>query len=887
MKIHHLEATEALQSLKSSLQGLSSREASRRLQEFGLNKIEKIQQEHWFFKLSKGFIHFFALVLWLAAALAFFAEFKDPGKGMATLGFAMIGVILINGFFSFWQEFRTDKAILALRKLLPDQVKVLRDEKVQSLSAAELVPGDVILLEEGDNIPADCRVIEAFSVRVNNATITGETFPRSKNQQVSQEEELVQSKNILLAGTAVVSGTAKALIYATGMHTEFGKIAHLTQTAQEVLSPLQKEIIALSRIIALIATVIGMGFFLMGSTLQLPFWQNFIFAIGIIVANVPEGLLPTVTLALAMAAKRMSKRNALIRHLASVETLGSATVICTDKTGTLTQNRMTVKKIFLSRQFYDRGDIPKNSFQREDFRDFFETAYFCHSLKETQKGMVGDPMEKALFEMAQTVFPEALTYPRRDEIPFDSDRKRMSVLHQTTRGLVEYTKGAAEMLLPLCRQMRMGEEIRELDPASKEKFLKIQESMAIEGLRVLAMACRVIPASYDREHLEEDLIFTGFVGLEDPPRPEVPAAIERCQKAGIKIIMITGDHPQTAQAIGRQIGLVTSAEPVLILGERLKKMSASQLQLALEAPEIIFARVGADQKSQIVEALMRKKEIVAVTGDGVNDAPALKKAHIGIAMGLSGTDVAREASDMILLDDNFASIVSAVEEGRAVFSNIQKFLTYILTSNVPELIPYLAFVLFRIPLALTVIQILAVDLGTDMLPAIALGTEKPEAQLMQRPPRAAHEKLWSPSLLSRAYLFLGPLEALAAMAAFFYVLKIEGWQYGQILSLQDPIYLQATTACLSAIIPMQIVNVFLCRSETKSAFSFGLFSNPLLLWGIFFEIVLILIVDYAPMGNKLFGTAPIGVDVWLFMIPFALSMLALEELRKRFSRKSF
>ena len=780
MKIHHLSVDEAFHSLRSGPAGLTEGEARHRLAEFGPNRVEQMRHESLALRFLKGFTHFFALILWVAAGLAFVAEFSDPGKGMITLGFAILGVILVNGLFSFWQEYRAERAIAALERLLPHQVKVLREGKVQAISAQDVVPGDVILLEEGDDVPADCRLIEAFGVRVNNATVTGESLPQARDMNPSGEEELIRSKNILLAGTSLVSGEARALVFATAMHTEFGKIAHLTQTTGEMLSPLQKEIIRLSRLVALLASGLGVVFFFIGQALGLSFWENFIFAIGIIVANVPEGLLPTVTLALAMGSQRMAKRNALIRHLPAVETLGSATVICTDKTGTLTQNRMTVKRVFLPGRFYDDAAVEPLSGLKETHRPFFEGVLLCHNLKETEKEGVrewmGDPMEVALVQMAKQIMPEALTAPRLDEIPFDAGRKRMSTLQQTSHGLTLYTKGALEMVLPLCQQVQAGEAVQPLTAEMKSQFLQAQEAMAEQGLRVLAFAHRSVAEGYDKDHLEQNLILAGLVGLEDPPRPEVPAAIRKCKEAGIKVIMVTGDHPHTAQAIAREIGLVQSSSPVIITGDHLRRLSNTQLQLALDAPEIIFARVAADQKMRIVSALKRKNEIVAVTGDGVNDAPALKKADIGIAMGIAGTDVAREAADMVLMDDNFASIVAAIEEGRAVFDNIRKFLTYILTSNVPELIPYLAFVLFKIPLPLTIIQILAVDLGTDMLPALGLGTEKPSPHIMQRPPRPRGERLLSGSLMLRAYLFLGGMEAIAAMAAFFYVLHGAGWQ---------------------------------------------------------------------------------------------------------------
>ncbi|MDX1252260.1 MAG: cation-transporting P-type ATPase [Gammaproteobacteria bacterium] len=890
MKIHHLTVDEALHSLHSGRDGLAVREAQRRLMEFGPNRVEQVRREPLWLRFLKGFTHFFALILWFAAVLAFVAEFSDPGKGMATLGFAILGVILVNGLFSFWQEYRAEQAIAALEKLLPHQVKVVREGRVLEMPAHALVPGDVILLEEGDDIPADCRLIETFGVRVNNATVTGESVPLAREVNPGAEEELIHSKNILLAGTSMVSGEARALVFATGMHTEFGKIAHLTQTTGEVLSPLQKEIIHLSRVVAVLAAGLGLIFFLIGQMLALSFWENFIFAIGIIVANVPEGLLPTVTLALAMGSQRMAKRNALIRHLPAVEALGAATVICTDKTGTLTQNRMTVKRLFLSGRFYDDSALADLSTLQEAHHAFFEGALLCHNLKQTEKNgkieWLGDPMEVALVQMAQRVMPEGVTAPRIDEVPFDAERKRMSVLHQTSRGLILHGKGALEKLLPLCRQIQTGTQIQPLTSELKEQVLRAQEEMAERGLRVLAFAWRAVAAGYDRDRLEQDLILSGLVGLEDPPRPEVPAAIQKCQEAGIKVIMVTGDHPHTAQAIAREIGLVQSASPVIITGDQLRRLSNTQLQLALDAPEILFARVGADQKMRIVSALKRKNEIVAATGDGVNDAPALKKADIGIAMGIAGTDVAREAADMVLMDDNFASIVAAIEEGRAVFDNIRKFLTYILTSNIPELVPYLAFALFKIPLPLTIIQILAVDLGTDMLPALGLGVEKPDPRVMQRPPRPRRERLLNWPLLTRAYLFLGVMEAIAAMAAFFFVLYGAGWQYGQMLPHDDPLYLQATTACLSAIIVMQVVNVFLCRSERDSVFSRGFFYNKLMLWGIVTEVVLILLIDYTSWGNLIFGTAPIAVEVWLFVIPFALGMLILEEARKWVMRKN-
>jgi magnesium-transporting ATPase (P-type) len=405
--------------------------------------------------------------------------------------------------------------------------------------------------------------------------------------------------------------------------------------------------------------------------------------------------------------------------------------------------------------------------------------------------------------------------------------------------------------------------------------------MTEQGLRVIAFAYRAV--SPPDKVQEAKLIFAGLIGLVDPPRPGVAEAIVTCRTAGIRVIMVTGDHPHTASALAREIGLAQN--PVAVTGDKLRTLSDADLRLLLDEPELIFARTGADQKMRIVQALQLKGEIVAVTGDGVNDAPALKCADVGIAMGISGTDVAKEAADIVLLDDHFATIVAAIEEGRAVYDNVRKFLTYILTSNIPEMVPYLAFVLFKIPLPLTIIQILAVDLGTDMLPALALGAEKPDPDIMQRPPRPRTERLLSWGLLVRAYLFLGPLEAAAGMAAFFFVLHGSGWQYGTLLGFQDHLYLQATTACLSAIIAMQIVNVFLCRHPSRSVFSRGHRFNRMIVYGVAVELLLLVLIDYTPWGNALFGTAPIAIEVWLFVIPFGIGMWLLEEVRKAVVRR--
>jgi len=883
MLIHQLSLDEAFATLRSSPTGLSRGDALERRHEFGANRIEPLQTTPIFVRFIGQFAHFFAVLLWVAALLALFADVEMPGQGMATLAIAIVAVIVINGAFSFWQEYRAEETMAALQRLLPHRVRVLRDGAAAVIAAEEIVPGDVIFVGAGDDVPADCRLIEAFALRVSNATITGEARPVSRDTQRSTEADVLRSRNVLLAGTSVTSGEATALVFATAMHTAFGRIAHLTQATVDTPSPLLREIATLSRVIAGVALAIGAAVFVIGRFIGLPLSIGLVFAIGIIVANVPEGLLPTVTLSMAMAARRMAKRHTLVRHLPSVEALGSASVICTDKTGTLTQNRMDIRSIYVPGRFVNPATTEPSTLAARH-RRFLECAACCHDLKRTSSDgpgqWIGDPMEQALARMAAAALGAFEPPARIDEIPFDPERKRMATVHRVGNDVVLFAKGAPEELVPCARSVDVEGEPIPLTGEWNRELAQAATEMADRGMRVLAFAYRVLPEAYVRAEVEQDLVIAALVGFEDPPRAEVPAAVHRCRDAGIKIVMVTGDHPHTALAIAREVGIVQKAPATLLTGDDLARLSDIQLQLALDAPEIVCARVSAEQKLRIVVAFQRKRCIVAVTGDGVNDAPALRAADIGIAMGVSGTDVAREAADLVLLDDNFASIVAAVEEGRAVFENIGKFLTYILTSNIPELVPYLAFAFMRMPLALTVIQILAVDLGTDMVPALGLGGEPPDSGVMQRPPRTRDDRLLTRGLLVRAYLGLGMMEAMAAMTAFVFVLTGAGWEWGTDLASTDQAYRQATTACLTAIVLMQIVNVHLCRSHTTSASPVALFRNRLINAGIVTELAVILLIDYTAAGNSLFGTAPIPVSAWLIVLPFGLAMAGLEELRK-------
>ncbi|MEW6571297.1 MAG: cation-transporting P-type ATPase [Nitrospirota bacterium] len=880
MNIHNLPEEEVLNSLLTSTQGLSDKEARRRLHEYGLNTIEEVRKKPLLRRFVSQFTHFLAILLWVAAALCFLSEYLRPGEGMLSLGLAIIAVIFINATFTFIQEYRAEKAVEELKRLLPFHVKVLRDGFLKEIPAAEVVPGDIFLINEGDRVPADARLLESSLLMVNNAPLTGESEFKPRSHE-PYDGSFLESPNVVFAGTLIVSGSGKAVAFATGMSTEFGKIAHLTSAVEAGLSPLQREIRKVSRIVAIIAVTLGIIFFAIGGFIGRGFWQNFLFAVGIIIANVPEGLLPTVTLSLAMGSQRMAKKKALIKTLTSVETLGSVTVICTDKTGTLTQNKMTVVKTWT----FSDGiiSLPDGTKKKTySFAMLMRIGLLCNNAFYENGIYKGDPTETAILKAARELLGD-IKAERVSAIPFDSERKRMTTVNVIGNETFVLTKGAFETLLPLCDEIVEDNRIIKMSDEDKESLTRIYHSFMEEGLRVLAFAFKKTNAREAEFETEKDLVFTGFMGLEDPPRPEVPVAVAKCHDAGIKVIMITGDASKTAVAVARQVGII-KYNPVVLEGQQIDKMSDRSLRELLSSKEIIFARVTPRHKMRIVAILKDEGERVAVTGDGVNDAPALKKADIGIAMGIAGTDVAKEASDIILLDDNFATIINAIEEGRAVFENIRKFVSYIFASNIPEIVPYIAYVLFRIPLPLTILQILAIDLGTDMFPALALGAEKPSPAIMKQPPRSSDERLLSFKILSRAYFFLGPIEAFAGLYGFFYVLKLGGWQWGEMLLPHDILYIQATTACLGAIIITQIGNVFACRSFKESVFRLGLFTNKLVLLGIAMEILISFFIIYHPFGNKIFGTAPLNPDVWLVLLPFSILLLAAEEIRKVYVR---
>lgn len=908
--IPQISGKEALERLATTQSGLSFDEAQRRARQFGLNVLTAPATYSPVRAFVRQFTHFLAALLWMAALLAFMADLMRPGEGMATLGWTILAVIVINAAFAFVQEYKAERAVEALHRLLPDKAWVMRGGQSVEISRTDIVPGDVLLLGEGQRVPADARVIEAFGMQVDTAALTGESHAKARIAEPVMDGHWLDLPNLVFAGTTLVSGHGRAVVFATGMRSEFGKIAHLTSTVRTDLSPLQQEIVKVTRLVAAISLATGAVFFGLGLWTGLGFWISAIFGIGIIVANVPEGLLPTVTLSLAMGSQRMAKRNALIKHLASVETLGCTTVICTDKTGTLTENRMKVDQLYLDRLVieshegrYLTGGQVVSSAQVERWRPFFDALLHCHNSHRVRRPdgqytISGDPTEAALLKFAfEHVGTDQPPLHRMGELSFDSDRKRMSTLHWSQGRLIAFTKGAPESVLPRCKNLQLHGEVLHLTGDERDAILYQSRSFAEQAYRVLAVAMREVvdqPERLEPDTIEKNLTFLGLVAMMDPPHREVPDAIAKCRRAGVRVVMTTGDHPLTALAIARKIGLVPDCGPSaagasLIDGAQLEQMTDQRLRQLLapsgsEQPGPVFARMAPRHKMRIVSALKDLGEIVAVTGDGVNDAPALKTASIGIAMGIAGTDVAKETADIILLDDNFSTIVNAIEEGRTVYDNIRKFTTYILASNVPEIVPFLGYGFLSMPLALTIPQVLAVDLGTDMIPALGLGTEPPHPDVMDRPPRPKTERLLKPGLLIRAYLFLGLMEAVIAMSGFFLYLQSQGWTWGAPLEWSSPLYKEATTVTFAGIVLAQVANVFVCRSDRRSFVALSS-RNPLLYMGILFELAILMLLIYTPVGHVFFGTRPL--PVWIFgpLLLGSLTLLAVEEGRKAIVRR--
>ena len=885
-----------LRDLRSSRTGLSSREAERRLVQFGPNELRARAGRRWPRELAGQFTHPLALLLWAAAALAWVASIE-------AVAVAIVVVIVINALFAFLQEMQAERAVEALAAYLPAQARVLRGGRLEQIEARRLVPGDVLVVEAGDRISADARLLEG-GVEVDLSTLTGESLPAYRAAELLDSRvPLLEARDLVFSGTSCTEGEARALVYATGMHTELGRIASLSERVEREQSPLEAQVRRVAWLIALIAVVTAAAFVPLATfAAGLPAADAVVFAVALLVGNVPEGLLPVITLALAVAVRELVRRGAVVKRLSAVETLGSTTVICTDKTGTLTENRMRVTAIWTAAGALDLSGGANGPPLGPDaaLSALAQTMAACNNARlDSAAHGSGDPTEVAMLSAAATLGADVdvakRDRERRRQFHFDPTLKRMSTIDERDGALWVDAKGAPEALLPQCESILWADgEERALGPDERDEVARVVERHADQGLRVLAVARRrldrgdAVPAR--RERAEAGLSLLGLVAMVDPPRPEVAAAVAGCHGAGIRIIVITGDHALTAAAIARQVGIARDG-PTVVTGPELDRMSEDELdRLLREGRELIFARSSPEAKLRIADALRAEGHVVAMTGDGVNDAPALRRADIGIAMGRSGTDVAREASTMVLTDDNFATIVAAVHGGRRVYDNIRKFMVYIFAHTTPEVTPVMVFALSggAVPLPLTIMQLLAFDVGTETLPALALGREAAEPGIMQRPPRKRSEGVIQPPMLVRAWLFLGLIGAALAMAGFFYVLLKAGWSPGDPTGEGDPLhhaYREATTMTFFGMVMGQIGTAFAARTEHASLRSVGVLSNRLLLWGIAFELALAAAFIYLPPFQSLLGTEALGAEALLFAAPFPFIVWGADELRRLHARR--
>jgi calcium-translocating P-type ATPase len=878
--------------LRTGSAGLSSREAARRLVAYGPNVLERRTRTRWPAQLARQVTHPLALLLWAAAVLAFVA-------GMLPLGIAIVVVVVLNAGFAFMQESQAERAVEALRRYLPVAATAVRDGAERDVEAESLVPGDVVVIREGDRVSADARLLEG-TVEVDLSTLTGESQPVCRSAELLDTTgPLTEARDLVFSGTTCLGGEARALVFATGMRTELGRIAALAQRDSVEQSPLELEVRRVAWLIAVVAVVAGLAFLPVGWVVAgLPPGESVSFAIGLIVANVPEGLLPTITLSLAVGVGALARRGALVKRLSAIETLGSTTVICTDKTGTLTENRMRPVRVWtpLAEVDLERGEDAASAAARDPVLGLLGRAIAAASTAEVDETSAGksrgEATEVGLLETARILGVDVGTalreHQRRRIHRFDPKLRLMSTVDERRDGgLTLHAKGAPEEILRRSTLIGGRHDHGPLEDGARTEVLDVLERWAADGLRVLAVARRRLPTGAAlperREEAERDLCLLGLVGLFDPPRPGVAEAVERCHRAGIRIIVVTGDYGKTALEIARRIGVARNSG-LVVTGPQLEGMTEDELDALLgQGEELVFARTSPEAKLRIADALRSEGHIVAMTGDGVNDAPALRTADIGVAMGRSGTEVAREAATMVLTDDDFSTIVAAVAAGRQVFENVRKFIFYIFAHATPELVPFLVFALSggAVPLPLTVMQILAIDLGTEIVPALALGRERAEPGIMERPPRPRAEGVIRRAMLTRAWLFVGGIEAALVLSGFFFVLLRAGWSAGDPVAAGDPLhdsYVTATTMTFAGIVACQIGTAVAARTEDASLRSIGFFSNRLLLWGIAFELVFAAAVIYLPALRPIFHTAPLGSAELLFLLPFPFVVWGADEI---------
>jgi Ca2+-transporting ATPase len=885
-----LHVKEVFESLQTSAKGLSSQEADLRLVKYGPNVLLEKKRTPVAYKFLVQLKDLFGILLLIAALLAAFVD--------TTMSVTILAVVLINAVFSLFQEWRAEKAMETLKSWMPEYAKAIRDGELKKILVRNLVPGDIIVLEDGDRVPADARLIDAYDLWTNNVPLTGESEPQPRTTEpvAVVDSTYLDASSMVFMSTSVAKGQGRAVVVSTGMKTKFGQIASLTQEIADEPSPLQKEIAYTAKYDFIVAITVGVIFFVVSNVwLHVSIFASVLFMIGVMVCCVPEGLQVTVSSALAINVLKMVKENVLVKKLSAVQTLGSVTVICTDKTGTITKGEMTVERIWVHDRVVEVSGVgydPTGRFtcegqalNEEEFRaveKLLEISALCNSAKveapsdrNRSWSVVGDPTDGALLVAALkhglSVQGLLVEKPMFKVLPFDSKRKRMTTLHRFGEHEFAFTKGGPRSILSICDRIVVGNNV---------------EEFANRGLRVIAVAYKELPekCSYKEREVESGMVFVGLAGMKDPPRPEVKQAVAVAKKAGIKIAIITGDYGPTAQAIAEEVGIVEPEKCRIIRGVDLDDLGDDQIAEEVRKQDVIFARVSPEQKLRIVKALKQHGEIVAVTGDGANDAPSLREADIGVAMGVSGTDVAREAADMVLLDDSFASIVKAVESGRTIYENLRKFIVYVFAHNWAELIPYVLYIVLGIPLPLLVIQVLAIDLGIDVIPSLALSREPPEPGVMSEMPRSIKERLFNSRVFFRS-LYIGAIIATGAVLGCITAWASGGWQFGTGLAETSILYKKGTTMTFAGIVVAQVGNVLASRTNKVSLFKTSVRSNKWIWVGIAAQISIISVLVYVPFMQAVFQTTGLGLLDWAFLAILACIVVFAEETRKWFTRR--
>jgi len=973
MTEHKSELSDLLSLLESSTTtGLTAAIVARNLARDGPNALTPPKQTPEWVKFLKQLFGGFAMLLWIGAVLCFFAygirtvREEDPGKDELYLGIVLTAVVVITGCFSYYQESKSSKIMESFKKMVPQGANVLRDGKRIDINATECVVGDIVYVKFGDRIPADLRVIEARGFKVDNSSLTGESEPQSRGPDCSSDNPL-ETRNLAFFSTNAVEGTAIGIVVKTGDNTVMGRIANLASGLGSGKTPIAIELEHFIHIITGVAVFLGVTFLIISLAMDYHWLEAIIFLIGIIVANVPEGLLATVTVCLTLTAKKMAAKNCLVKHLEAVETLGSTSVICSDKTGTLTQNRMTVAHMWFDNTIIEADTTEDQSGVAHTktsitWMGLSRIGALCNraEFKENQEDVQilkkecnGDASETAILKFVELSVGDVKGMRNRNkkvlEIPFNSTNKYQVSIHETedpndNRYLL-VMKGAPERILDRCSTILMNGEEKPLDKEMIESYNSAYDELGGLGERVLGFCHFYLSAEefppgfqFDAEGDEPNFPLTGlcFVGLMsmiDPPRAAVPDAVSKCRSAGIKVIMVTGDHPITAKAIAKGVGIISEgnetkediaarlnipveevadgeAHAAVIHGSKLKDMNADDVREILRNhSEIVFARTSPQQKLIIVEGCQKLGSIVAVTGDGVNDSPALKKADIGVAMGIAGSDVSKQAADMILLDDNFASIVTGVEEGRLIFDNLKKSIAYTLTSNIPEISPFLMFILLSIPLPLGTVTILCIDLGTDLVPAISLAYEKAETDIMKRQPRCpVRDKLVNERLISLAYGQIGMIQAISGFFTYFVIMGENGFRPGFLIGIRGEwdnrknnaladsygsewtyeqrknLELTCHTAFFTSIVVVQWADVIISKTRRLSVFQQGM-TNHMLNFGLFFETALAALLQYTPGLNTGLRLRPMNASWWFIAFPFSLLIFVYDETRRFFLRK--